>query len=206
MTNAPLLRARFDTDSVHVTVDNGATCTMTPDASDFLPGSQRRTRMKIKGLGETVATTKGTVAWAFLDDTGKRSVFTIPDVLHVPSLQGRLLSPQHWAQHIGHHAHCITTATAVHLIWQQGKGEAHKTILLNEANIGVMRTAPSTKGYMAFKAQAHTERASSQPPQDQVYCFPAVDSPEAEEKVAPTAQLEEPSHEHDTSNTAKEGE
>ena len=152
-----------------------------------------------------MATTKGTVAWAFLDDTGKRSVFTIPDVLHVPSLHGRLLSPQHWAQHIGHHAHCITTATAVHLIWQQGQGRAQKTVLLNEANIGVMRTAPSTKRFMAFKAQAHSDTGTTHP-QNQVYCFPAVDSPEADDEASQVVPQTESSHTQAASGKAKEGE
>ena len=178
VTNKALLRASFDTDSVHIAVDCGASCTMTPFSEDFLPGTEKPVNMNIRGLGQAKATTKGTVQWAFTDDQGQSQTFSIHDTLWVPSLTNRLLSPQHFAQTQVQQSDCVITDTAVVLSW--GNHRYVKTIPLNDSNIGVMRTAPGIRKFAAFYTATSTSTEASEP--KQIYCFPAVDSEEAQQE------------------------
>ena len=40
----------------------------------------------------------GTVKWKIKDDKGKVHSFILPNTYYSPSVETRLLSPQHWAQ------------------------------------------------------------------------------------------------------------
>jgi len=178
-TERSIPKAKFDSDSVPVTLDTGASYTMTNDDNDFVPGTVRDVKVNIKGLGNTVARQIGTVRWRFLDDKGVAHSFLITDVLHVPDLDQRLLSPQHLTQCLGNSAHCDTTAQHTKLFWCNDLYTM--TIRHGSSNIAQARTAPSNRNFTAYKAEHGLEGDIT----NQIYCFPAMDSPEGEEQPSP---------------------
>ena len=88
--------ARFDTDSFAVTVDRGATATMSSFKQDPLQPVQATVHSFISASLKQVC--KGTICWNIPDDDGNAHRVLIPDSYYVPQGRTRLLSPQHWAQ------------------------------------------------------------------------------------------------------------
>ena len=158
----------FDTDSFPVCVDTGASYCSTISTNDFLPGTKVQCDVAVTGLGTHQVTSKGTVKWCFQDDVGQQHCFTIPDVLHLPHLPNRLLSPQHWAQTFGGGAHCDTRGDSLMLEW--GSGQYRRTIQFGRNNIALLHTAPGYCQYAAFKQQ-HSR--PSGPQRQEITCFSA---------------------------------
>ena len=78
-------------DSLQLTnwiLDYGATCHMTPEVSDFIPGSLEDTDKHIEvAYGNHVtAKQKGQVQIQMCDDNGKNSIATLYNVLLAPDL------------------------------------------------------------------------------------------------------------------------
>ena len=161
--------AKFDTDSVRVAIDNCASRCITNDERDFLPGTTTQSTSNIQGLGTIRSTKTGTVRWTIADDAGLPHVFDIPNVLLVPTLPFRLLSPQHWAQtQPRSSAQCITTDSAVYITWDH---DAHRRTapLAPNTNVGFITTVPGYANYKAFLATHQALPVPSGP-----VCFPAT--------------------------------
>ena len=157
----------FDTDSVPICIDTGASYCSTTSTNDFLPGTKVRCEITVKGLGEQQATSKGTVRWRFQDDVGQQHSFDIPDVLHLPHLPHRLLSPQHWAQTFQKGAHCDTRGDFLRLEW--GSGRYKRTIHFGCNNIAMIHTAP---GYCEYAAAKQKNEPLNKETGRPTVCFP----------------------------------
>ena len=75
-------------------LDSGATCHMTPEVSDFIPGSLQDTDKYIEVTdGHNVtAKQKGQVRRQMCNDNGKTLIATLQNVLSAPELCDRLFS------------------------------------------------------------------------------------------------------------------
>jgi hypothetical protein len=101
------LRMEFDTDSFDILIDNCRSHTLTNDINDYVVKST----VRVRGYnGRTNSTMVGTVKWKIKDDKGKVHSFILPNTYYSPSVETRLLSPQHWAQtrKKGRDSYCIT--------------------------------------------------------------------------------------------------
>ena len=89
-------RARFDTDSGRVGVDNRASACISDDIGDFI-GPLTKVNRAIKGFGgeRVMNVYKGTICWKWNDNDGETHRFVIPNSYYVPQGKCRLLSPQH---------------------------------------------------------------------------------------------------------------
>ena len=92
-------RARFDTDSGQVGIDNRASACISHQIGDFV-GPLVKVNRAIKGFGgeRTWNIYKGTIVWKWCDNDGQVHRFKIPNSYYVPQGKCRLLSPQHWAK------------------------------------------------------------------------------------------------------------
>jgi hypothetical protein len=63
----------------------------------------------------------GTVKWRIQDDSGKVHNIILPHTYYSPSVETRLLSPQHWAQVRGRKrdTYCITYYDAIIMRWNR---------------------------------------------------------------------------------------
>jgi len=89
----------FDTDSFTLAINNCASYCMTNQIKDFIAPPIKSFK-SVQGLGKGKSELKGTVRWSIEDDQGRVTTFVIHDVLYVPNLPFRLLSPQHLAQNL----------------------------------------------------------------------------------------------------------
>jgi hypothetical protein len=75
-------------------VDTGASCCVTPHKEDFVEGSYRESKVKIKDLSSTNKVAgKGLIRWRIKDSVGRVQVVEI-EGFHMPKASVRLLSPQ----------------------------------------------------------------------------------------------------------------
>ena len=90
----PLFALKVKMQHVPLIVDTGASVCITPEASDFVPGSYRSSNMKVRDLSsENTVDGEGTVCWPIKDIRGNTHVIELPG-LHIPKAGVRLLSPQ----------------------------------------------------------------------------------------------------------------
>ena len=94
--------ARFDSDSVRIGIDNHATRSLSPNMHHFEdlrlePVGKCRGLGDKRGDGQAIAGI-GTLVFTIQDDTGQWHVIKLPNSLFIPSAEGVLVSPQHWAQ------------------------------------------------------------------------------------------------------------
>ena len=148
------LLARFDSDSKQITVDTGATLSLSHDRQDFIGKMTPLTR-NVRGVsGNVNATHIGKVVWQIEDDNGQVHDIHISNVMYIPTASSRLLSPQHWAQESNDltGTGCDTNGKRVKLYWNNG--QYVKTIPLNPGtNVGSMMTAPGVQMFHACAAQ-----------------------------------------------------
>jgi hypothetical protein len=91
----------FDTDSFLIGIDSCATCCITDNKDDFVPGTVRKAHTRVEGIGgHQKGEWTGTAQWAVTDDSGRQHELRIPNTLLVQQgrLPFRLPSPQHFAQ------------------------------------------------------------------------------------------------------------
>jgi hypothetical protein len=92
----------------------------------------------------------GTIKWTWTDDQGKLHDHIIPKSYYVPSSDIRLLSPQHWMQHLPVkwrlNAHSQTYSDRITLSW----GNFTRTIPLSDGNVATFYLAPGYKNFHAF--------------------------------------------------------
>jgi hypothetical protein len=91
-------KLNFDTDSYDILIDNCCSHTLTNDIKDYIE-PPIKSEVRVRGYnGSTDSTMVGTVKWKIKDDNGKVHNFILPNTYYSPSVETRLLSPQHWAQ------------------------------------------------------------------------------------------------------------
>ena len=72
-------RVKFDTDSIRIAVDTGASCTISSHSTDF-EGEITPTKRTIDGIASGLeATGIGTIHWTIQDDQGRVHIVRIPN-------------------------------------------------------------------------------------------------------------------------------
>ncbi len=144
-------RVHFDSDSYDIFVDNCCSHTLTNDIKDYIEPPVKST-VKVRGYnGSTNSTMVGTVKWKIKDDKGKVHSFILPNTYYSPSVETRLLSPQHWAQtrKKGRDSYCITYPDAIIMRWNKDKYQITAPLdNRKHRNVGVVRSAPGIKDYL----------------------------------------------------------
>ena len=180
------LLARFDSNSKQITVDTGATLSLSHNRQDFVGKMTHLTR-NVRGVsGNVNATYTGKVVWRIEDDNGQVHDIHISNVMYIPTASSRLLSPQHWAQESNDltGTGCDTNGKRVKLYWNNG--QYVKTIPLNPGtNVGSMMTAPGVQMFHAYAAQKQFH------PSD-LSCFPVHVIPDDEELLQPPDPIAPP--------------
>jgi hypothetical protein len=145
------LRMEFDTDSFDILIVNCCSHTLTNDINDYIEPPVK-SLVRVRGYnGSTNSTMVGTVKWKIKDDKGKIHSFILPNTYYSPSVQTRLLSPQHWAQtrKKGRDSYCITYHDAI--IMRRNKDKYQITAPLDNRkhrNMGVVRLASGITQYL----------------------------------------------------------
>ena len=94
---------QFDSDSFPIGIDTFASAFMSPQITDFVPGTLKPlpARKSVQAYGKDGpkidVTMKGTLKWTVEDNDSRTHEFRINNSLYVPDGNMRLLSPQHWA-------------------------------------------------------------------------------------------------------------
>lgn len=145
----------FDTDSFPIIIDTGCSRSITSYINDFVPSTLRlpdKKKIGIQGIaGTRVEVHKiGTIKWVVQDKSGSNRTIILPDSLYVPSIDVRLLSPQHMAQtNKKDNVKCTVVADKMVLSW--GKGiNVSVPIQPENANIATIWTAPGFKCFRMF--------------------------------------------------------
>jgi hypothetical protein len=131
----------FDTDSYEILIDNCCSHSLTNSKEDFIEPPVK-SKVRVRGCnGHTNSTMVGTVKWRVKDDNGKIHNIILPNTYYSPSVETRLLSPQHWAQVRGRKrdTYCITYYDAIIMRWNRDKYQI--TAPLDDRkhrNVGVM--------------------------------------------------------------------
>ena len=97
MSNDDVSKSKDYGDSSQLTnwiLDSGATCHMTPEVKDFIPGSLEDTDkfIEVTEGNHVTAKQKGSVRIQMFDDNGKTFIATLYNVLLTPDLCDRLFS------------------------------------------------------------------------------------------------------------------
>jgi hypothetical protein len=123
MSKERRLRMEFDTDSFDILIDNCCSHTLTNDINDYIEPPVKSSVRLIGYNGSPNSTMVGTVKWKNKDDKGKIHSFILPNTYYSPSVETRLLSPQHWAQtrKKGRDSYCITYHDAIIMRWNKDK-------------------------------------------------------------------------------------
>ena len=157
VTRRGVHRIKFDTDSIKVAIDTGASRSISSKVTDF-EGDITPTNQTIDGIANGLsATGKGTIVWNIQDDQGRVHHIRIPNSLYVPASPIRILSPQHWAQEVYDKSPrrrgtwCATYEDGCELFWQQNKYV--KTVKHDiRSNVPIMSANNGTKKYRATMA------------------------------------------------------
>jgi len=144
-------KMEFDTDSFEILIDNCCSHSLTNNKNDFIEPPVK-SKVKVRGYnGQTSSTMVGTVKWKILDDNGKTHNLILPETYYSPTVETRLLSPQHWAQVRAKKTdtYCITYYDAIILRWNKDKYQV--TAPLDDRkhrNVGVMRSVTGINTYL----------------------------------------------------------
>ena len=150
--------AKFDAESKVIGIDNRASKCISRDRSDFVgPLKQKHVQIHgYSGISDRMVM-EGTIRWRWMDDIGRIHEFPIPNSVYNP--QGHdLLSPQHWARHMGDSTRngtgCKTTSDTVTLFWKANRYK--RTLNLTKGtNVADLHTAPSYNDYRRFLKDAN---------------------------------------------------
>jgi hypothetical protein len=156
-------KMEFDTDSYEILIDNCCSHSLTNDINDFIE-PPIKSKVRIRGYnGQTTSTKVGTVKWKIQDDNGKIHNFILPDTYYSPTVETRLLSPQHWAQVKAkkRDAYCITYYDAIIMRWNKDKYQITAPLDdIKHQNVGVMQSITGIKNYLtactAFEQEHET--------------------------------------------------
>ena len=153
---------QFDSDSVRIGLDNHASRTLSPNIHHF-EDLQLREGGNVRGLGDkpgegAAIAGIGTFVFTIQDDTGQWHVIKLPNSLYVPSAEGVLVSPQHWAQEAkddhpkAYGTVMITGAKESIMLWSQQQFKA--TIPHDpRTNTPIFYSQPGSRIFNAFSAE-----------------------------------------------------
>jgi hypothetical protein len=113
----------FNTDSDDILIDNCCSHTLTYDLQDYIDPPVKLA-VRVRGYnGSTNSTSVGTEKWKIKDDNCKIHNFILPNTYYSPSVETKLLSPQHWAQvwNKGRNKYCVTYHDAIIKRWNKDK-------------------------------------------------------------------------------------
>ena len=131
--------ATFDTDSVAIIIDTGATAAFTHCLRDFI--SFTPISSKVSGLGDLSIKGIGTVLYKIKNDQNELISLQVKNAFYVPDLKTRLVSPQQLCQQSKTRCQYEGDAHFFRLRW----GSQSKTIPLSKSNnLPVLNTAPGT--------------------------------------------------------------
>lgn len=147
----------FDTDSYPIVVDTGCSRTVSAYSSDFMQDTLRSPQgepNQIRGIAGASASIKkiGTIKWTILVDEGVRHDILLPNSRYIPTLNARLMSPQHFAQTSNVDVNCVLSATELIIQWDKGKYSKTASITKEGSNIATIWAAPGYMGYAAFQS------------------------------------------------------
>jgi hypothetical protein len=183
----------FDTNSVPIAIDTGATRSLTDDRRDFV-GPLQRSNTRINGIGgHQQGQWMGTVKWSIFDDDGLRHDLLIPNTVLVPkgALPFRLLSPQHFAQEniksgVDKHARGTINITSGVDNWLSWGDLTYRVTaqLTQGSNLPMINTVADYNKFSAFVSRV-------QPPDEPQHMFaphliPADDEPTPTDTGRPT--------------------
>ena len=138
VSKTPLGR-QFDSDSLTLMIDDGASACITKDKGYFIEPPTKVNR-KIRGIKwHAKATHRGTIKWHVEDDTGLTHVMNIKGAYLISEPATRILSPQHLAQQAGDHfpkeegTGALTTSNNITFFWSQRRYT--KTVPLDPTTI-----------------------------------------------------------------------
>ena len=148
-------KARYNTDSKLIRIDNCALYSISFDKNDFIT-PLKPVKQKVKGLGGVLEGFQtGTIEWIIEDDEGTPYVIKLPGSLYVPNSPSRLLSPQHWAQTTsGDQPWCETYHDKVRLLWNGGQRKKTAKLSNQTGNVASIYTAPGSQAYHTFMEEA----------------------------------------------------
>jgi hypothetical protein len=144
----------FDTDSAHPGVDNRCTACISYCLDDFIAPPTSSKKYIVGFGGNTTRDLKiGTLKWTWLDYYDKSHAHLIPNSYYVPSSGIRLLSPQHWIQHLPPHLqgteYYNTFQYRVVLQW----GFFQHTVPLTDINCATLLMKSENTKFNAFCSQ-----------------------------------------------------
>ena len=150
--------ATFDTDSVSIILDSGASAGFTHCLQDFVSFSPLSST--VRGLGRLEIKGIGTVKYKIVTNKGILTTLSIDNVYYVPELQTRLLSPQQLCSQyntVGEFGSNFMT-----IRWDNHV----KTCYTRKAsNLPVLDTAPGSEIAQTIYNAVHSSK------QDETYCF-----------------------------------
>jgi len=133
---------------------------LTNDIKDYIEPPVKST-VRVRGYnGSTNSTMVGTVKWKIKDDKGKVHNFILPNTYYSPSVETRLLTPQHRAQtrKKGRDSYCITYHDALIMRWNKDKYQITAPLdNRKHRNVGVVRSAAGIPKYLTACQTIDTE-------------------------------------------------
>jgi hypothetical protein len=145
------LRMEYDTDSFDILIDNCCSHTLPDDINDYIEPPVKSS-VRVRGYnGNTNSTMAGTVKWKIEYNKGKIHSFILPNTNYSPSVETRLLSPQHWAQtrKKGRDSYCITYHDAIIMRWNKVKYQITAPLdNRKHRNMGVVRSSSGITQYL----------------------------------------------------------
>jgi hypothetical protein len=144
------LRMESGPDSFDILIDNCCSHTLTNDINDYIEPPDK-SAVRVRGyIGKSNSAMVGTVKWKIKDDKGKIHSFILPNTYYSPSVETRLLSPQHWAltRKKGRDSYCITYHDAIIMRWNKDKYQITAPLdNRRHRNVGVVRSASGITQY-----------------------------------------------------------
>jgi hypothetical protein len=152
---------KFDTDSVEIIIDTGATAAFSHCINDFKTFTCLKS--KVNGLGSLTIKGVGTIEYPVINDNNERVILSIRNAYYVPDLQTRLISPQQICKQNKTPCTFSGDGQSFKLQW----GSHTKTVDINQTNnLPTLYTAPG----MDLGHSIVANMAASKGP----YCFRAA--------------------------------
>ena len=153
-TNA--LPASFDSDSVPIIIDSGASVTLTHSMKDFISYKEYDIPRIVSGISSGLSLKgRGTIMWHVVNDHGQIVPITIRDVQYVPELPMRLLSPQQLLQQDEDPNRYFSLYPACAILrWDWN---IIRVPYDSNSFLPIMHTAEGNRRYQAFMAQVPPE-------------------------------------------------
>ena len=153
----------FNSDSMPIMVDDGASACITNTMEDFV-GKTQCINQKVNGIaGNAQATCQGMVHWQIEDDDGVQHTLKIKGCYYIETIPTRIFSPQYFAQLSNDHTPlpegmgAIMLSRNITLFWHQH--HFTKTIPLDpKMNVGLTYLVPGANRFKAFLVDILTQK------------------------------------------------